>query len=95
MIVGAFPEAGVLTLPAGGFHRTGKVVRASFYGDVNPFRDFPMIAELYLSGALALDSLVLSRIKLESIQGAFDSFHDAKHVNVGRTVVEFGEVEGA
>lgn len=89
VVVGAFNPEQKLSLPAGGFHRVGKVLKGSFYGDTQPFRDFPMIAQLYLDGKFKLDELVLERIKLEDINKAFDSFHDCSCVNVGRAVIEF------
>jgi S-(hydroxymethyl)glutathione dehydrogenase/alcohol dehydrogenase len=45
---------------------------------------------LYLDGKLELDELVLSRIRLQEINQAFDSFHDHSSINVGRTIIEFG-----
>ncbi|MED4225168.1 Zn-dependent alcohol dehydrogenase [Neobacillus cucumis] len=89
VIVGAFNPSKVLSLPAGGFHRVGKVLKGSFYGDTQPFRDFPIISKLYLDGRFNLDDLVLDRIKLDDINKAFDSFHDCCSINVGRTVIEF------
>lgn len=93
VVIGAFNPKRELSLPAGGFHRVGKVLKGSFYGDVHPFRDFPLIAELYLEGKFQLDELVLSRMQLEDINQAFDSFHDNSTVNVGRTVIEFTDEE--
>lgn len=90
IVVGAFNPKNELALPAGGFHRTGKVLRGSFYGDVHPFHDFPVIAQLYLEGKFQLDELVLERISLQEINQAFDAFHDHHAINVGRTVIEFG-----
>ncbi len=89
VVVGAYPSNGTIQLPAGGFHRLGKVIRGSFYGDVNPFHDFPRIAELYLAGRYNLDDLVIKKIKLDQINEAFDSFHDPNANNVGRYVIEF------
>ncbi|UOF91965.1 zinc-binding dehydrogenase [Fodinisporobacter ferrooxydans] len=89
VVIGAFNPKKELVLPAGGFHRVGKTLKGSFYGDVHPFRDFPIIAQLYLDGKFQLDELVLSRIGLDQINDAFDSFHDSVSINVGRTVVEF------
>lgn len=59
---------------------------------VHPFRDFPLIAQLYLDGQFKLDELILSRITLAEINRAFEAFHDTTAVNVGRTVVEFGGI---
>ncbi|WHX31448.1 Zn-dependent alcohol dehydrogenase [Brevibacillus agri] len=91
VVIGAFHPAKEITLPAGGFHRVGKVLKGSFYGNTQPFRDFPAIARLYLDGKFNLDDLVLDRIGLDEINKAFDSFHDACCINVGRTVIEFSE----
>jgi len=92
VVVGAFNPSKELALPAGGFHRLGKVLKGSFYGDVHPFRDFPLIAQLYLEGQFKLDELILARITLAEINRAFEAFHDTTAVNVGRTVVEFGGI---
>jgi S-(hydroxymethyl)glutathione dehydrogenase / alcohol dehydrogenase len=93
VVVGAFNPAMALNLPAGGFHRVGKILKGSFYGDTQPYRDFPVIAQLYLDGKFMLDELVLDRIQLDDINNAFDSFHDCNCINVGRTVVEFSTQE--
>lgn len=87
VVVGAFNPSLTLNLPAGGFHRVGKILKGSFYGDTQPFRDFPAIAQLYLDGKFKLDELVLSRINLSDINNAFDAFHDHSCVNVGRAVI--------
>ncbi|MBC2034785.1 Zn-dependent alcohol dehydrogenase [Listeria booriae] len=89
VVVGAFHPSKQVALPAGGFHRVAKVLRGSFYGDSQPFRDFPILAQLYLDGKLNLDHLVLRKIKLDQINEAFADFHDCNAVNVGRTVIEF------
>lgn len=89
VVVGAFNPAVSLNLPAGGFHRVGKTLKGSFYGDTKPYRDFPRIAQLYLDGQFMLDELVLDRIQLNDINKAFDSFHDCSCINVGRSVIEF------
>jgi S-(hydroxymethyl)glutathione dehydrogenase/alcohol dehydrogenase len=89
--VGAFNSTMSLSIPAGGFHRVGKVLKGSFYGDTQPFRDFPAIAQLYLDGKFMLDELVLDRIKLEDINNAFDAFQDCSCINVGRSVIELSE----
>lgn len=89
VVIGAFNHLQEFSLPSGGFHRVGKVLKGSFYGDIHPFRDFPLIAELYLNGKLILDELVLSTIPLGRITEAFDAFHDPGALNVGRNIVEF------
>lgn len=89
VIVGAFNPNQTLNLPAGGFHRVGKTIKGSFYGDIQPLKDFPVIAQLYLDGKLKLDELILKTIKLDDINVAIDSFHNHSCSNVGRTVVTF------
>ena len=89
VVIGAYPADGQLTLPSGSFHRIGKVLKGSFYGDVNPFEDFPKIAELYLAGKYKLDELVIEKITLDEINKAFDAFHDPTAKNMGRYIVEF------
>ena len=89
VVIGAYPADGKLELPAGGFHRYGRILRGSFYGDVNPFQDFPRIGQLYLDGKYDLDSLLIKKIKLEDINEAFDAFHDPNAKNMGRYVIEF------
>jgi S-(hydroxymethyl)glutathione dehydrogenase/alcohol dehydrogenase len=91
VVIGAFPQGKTLSLPSGGFHRSGKILKGSFYGDVHPFRDFPLIANLYLQGKLNLDELILSRMPLEKINDAFAAFHDPSAANAGRVVIEFAE----
>lgn len=89
VVIGAYPADGELILPAGSFHRMGKILKGSFYGDVNPFNDFPRIAQLYLDGKYDLDSLILERIDLEDINKVFDIFRDPQGKNMGRYVIEF------
>ena len=89
VVIGAYPADGQLVLPAGSFHRVGKILKGSFYGDVNPFNDFPRIAQLYLDGKYDLDSLVIEHIKLEEINHVFDIFRDPKGKNMGRYVIDF------
>ncbi|KOY83871.1 zinc-dependent alcohol dehydrogenase [Lysinibacillus macroides] len=89
VVVGAFNPSQVLNLPAGGFHRVGKHIRGSFYGDIHPMRDFPIIADLYLQGQLKLDELVLKKISLAQINEAIEAFHEHSCSNVGRTVITF------
>lgn len=60
--VGSLNPNKTLNLRAGGFHRLGKVLKGSFYSDTQPFRDFPVIARLYLDGKFNLDDLILNRI---------------------------------
>lgn len=89
VVVGAFNPSVEIKLPAAGFHRVSKILKGSFYGDTQPYRDFPTIAQLYLDGKYMLDELVLNRITLDEINKAFGDFNDCNCINVGRSVIEF------
>lgn len=49
-----------------------RIVRSS-YGGARPARDFPWLAQLYLSGDLLLDELISVRLRLEDINAGFDA----------------------
>lgn len=53
-------------------------------GDALPSHDFPMLADLYLSGQLELDSMVTRTIALEDVE---DAFHEMETGNVIRSVI--------
>lgn len=63
-----------------------KIVRSS-YGGARPQRDFPLLAQAYLDGALHLDELVSRHIALSDIN---DGFAALKRGDVVRAVVTFG-----
>jgi S-(hydroxymethyl)glutathione dehydrogenase/alcohol dehydrogenase len=50
-----------------------KRIRRSSYGGARPRRDFPLLANAYLDGRLALDSLISRRITLPEINDGFDA----------------------
>lgn len=93
VVVGAFHQSMIVNLPAGGFHRVGKIIKGSFYGDTQPFKDFVNIANLYLEGRYKLDELILSHVDLKDINRVFDSYHDHTCANVGRSLIEFNSQE--
>jgi S-(hydroxymethyl)glutathione dehydrogenase/alcohol dehydrogenase len=62
-----------------------RIVRSS-YGGARPQRDFPLLAQAYLDGALHLDELVSRRIALADIN---DGFAALKCGDVVRAVVTF------
>lgn len=49
----------------------GGSLKASWYGDCLPSRDFPMLANLYLQGRLDLDGFVSETIELSGVEDAF------------------------
>ncbi len=64
-----------------------RIVRSS-YGGARPQRDFPLLAQAYLDGALRLDELVSRRIGLDEIN---DGFAALKRGDVVRAVVTFDD----
>jgi S-(hydroxymethyl)glutathione dehydrogenase/alcohol dehydrogenase len=62
-----------------------RIVRSS-YGGARPRRDFPWLADLYLSGRLKLDELVTERLALEEINQGFERMGRRETV---RSVVVF------
>src|SRR5215207_60360 len=62
-----------------------RIVRSS-YGGARPQRDFPLLAQAYLDGALHLDALVSRHIALDEIN---DGFAALKRGDVVRAVVMF------
>lgn len=89
VVVVGFYTSKDLTISAELFHRRGKTLKGSSYGDINPLRDIRNLAQLYLDGKLLLDELILNKLSLNEINQAFDDFHDCCSVNVGRSVVSF------
>jgi S-(hydroxymethyl)mycothiol dehydrogenase len=53
-------------------------------GDTLPSHDFPMLAQLYLQGKLALDDMVTGVISLNDVE---DAFHEMETGNVIRSVI--------
>src|SRR3954463_2238002 len=53
----------------------GGSLKASWYGDCLPSRDFPMLIDLYLQGRLDLDGFVSETIGLDDIEEAFAKMH--------------------
>ena len=63
-----------------------KRIHRSSYGGARPLRDFPLLAQAYLDGALKLDELISRRISLDEIN---DGFAALKRGEVVRAVVTF------
>lgn len=74
-------------LPGAVLTRTEKTVKGSYYGSVNPRRDFPLLIDLYLAGKLKLDELVSGEYRLDQINEAFDVMLTG---SVARGVLVFG-----
>ena len=64
----------------------GGSLKASWYGDCLPTRDFPMFIDLYLQGRLDLERFVSETITLDQVE---DAFHKMERGEVLRSVVVF------
>ncbi|MDQ3752701.1 MAG: S-(hydroxymethyl)mycothiol dehydrogenase [Actinomycetota bacterium] len=60
-----------IELPMIEFFGRGGALKPSWYGDCLPSRDFPMLIDMYLAGALDLDRFVSETIALEEVEDAF------------------------
>ena len=58
-------------LPGSIIARQEKTIKGSYYGSVNPPRDFPMLLDLYMAGKLKLDEMVSHQWTLDQINQAF------------------------
>jgi S-(hydroxymethyl)mycothiol dehydrogenase len=68
------PEMRV-TLPMSEVLGRGGSLKASWYGDCLPSRDFPMLVDLYRQGRFDLDAFVTDTIGLGDVEGAFQAMH--------------------
>ena len=62
----------------------GGQVKASWYGDCLPERDFPLLVELWQQGRFPLDAFVSERIALDGVE---EAFHKMERGEVLRSVV--------
>ncbi len=70
-LVGLTPVGSGTNLPGSVITRAEKVIRGSFYGSVNPARDFDVFLDLYQAGKLKLEELVTARYRLDEINEAY------------------------
>ena len=66
-----------------------KSLTGSFYGSVQPDRDFPMLADLYMEKKIDLDSLISRTYALDEINEGFDQLRKG---SVARGVVMFDKL---
>ncbi len=85
-LVGLSAMGSGTNLPGAIITRTEKTVRGSYYGTVNPRRDFPLFLEMYAAGQLKLDELVTRRYRLEQINEAYQAMLSGE---VARGVIVF------
>lgn len=72
-LVGLSPMGSGTNLPGAVITRTEKTIRGSYYGTVNPRRDFPLFVDLYAAGKLKLDELISREYRLEDINEAYQA----------------------
>ncbi|MEQ8671945.1 MAG: Zn-dependent alcohol dehydrogenase [Aggregatilineales bacterium] len=73
VLAGLAPMGSSTNLPGSILTRQEKTVMGSYYGTVNPARDFPLLLDLYMAGKLKLDELISKEYTLDQINEAFDS----------------------
>jgi S-(hydroxymethyl)glutathione dehydrogenase/alcohol dehydrogenase len=71
-LAGLSPMGSSTNLPGAVIVRQEKTIKGSYYGGVNPARDFPMLIDLYRQGKLKLDELISRQYPLNDINQAFD-----------------------
>ena len=72
-LVGITPQDSGTTILGQIITCTERKIRGSFYGSINPARDFHMLLDLYQAGRLKLEELVTQRYRLDEINEAYAS----------------------
>ena len=85
-LVGLSPMGTGTNLPGAVIVRKEITIKGSYYGTVNPRRDFPLFLDLYLAGKLKLDELVTQTYALEQINEAYEAMLTGE---VARGVIVF------
>jgi len=70
-LAGLAPMGTATNFPSAVITREEITIKGSYYGTVNPQRDFPMLMDLYAAGKLDLDDMVTRRYRLEEINEAY------------------------
>jgi len=85
-LAGLAPMGTATNFPSAVITRQEKTIKGSYYGGVNPSRDFPMLLELYKAKRLNLRDLITRRYPLEQINEAFAEMNRGE---VARSIVIF------
>ncbi len=85
-LVGITPQGSGTTIPGDVVTVTERKIRGSFYGSINPNRDFHLLIDLYQAGKLKLEELVTRRYRLDQINEAYREMLTGE---VARGVIEF------
>ncbi len=86
-VVGIAPTGAEVPLNAVDLVRLERTVRGTYYGSAKSQVDMPKMVDLYLSGKLNLDDLVVRHYSLDQINEAYD---DLDNGEVGRGAIVFG-----
>ncbi len=86
VLVGLGSRTEVVTLGAGTFTRSDKVLASAYYGGCIPDRDMPMILDHYVAGRIKLDEMVGRRRPLSEIN---EAMADLSSGDLLRTVIVF------
>jgi S-(hydroxymethyl)glutathione dehydrogenase / alcohol dehydrogenase len=86
VLAGLSPMGTGTNLPGAVLTRQEKTVKGSYYGSVNPRRDFPMLLDLYQARKLDLDLLISKRYRLRQIN---EAYADMLSGNLARGVIVF------
>jgi S-(hydroxymethyl)glutathione dehydrogenase/alcohol dehydrogenase len=86
-LVGAAGFTEEATFPALSLMTDGKTIQGSVYGESDPARDIPVLAELAQRGQLDLEALVTRRIGIDDVEAAFTDMSAGRGA---RSVVCFG-----
>ena len=78
------PDMALPDIPMIDFFGRGGALKASWYGDCLPSRDFPALIDLYLQGRFDLDRFVSETIALDEVE---EAFHKMERGEVLRSVV--------
>jgi S-(hydroxymethyl)mycothiol dehydrogenase len=85
-LIGVPGRDSTITLELPRYFDLGGSLRVSWYGDCLPSRDFPVLVDLYRSGALRLSELITQRVTLDDVQTAFDAMERGETL---KSVVQF------
>ena len=85
-LVGITPQGSGTTILGQVITCTERKIRGSFYGSVNPSRDFHQFLDLYQAGKLKLEELVTQRYRLDEINEGYASMLTG---DVARGVIVF------
>ena len=85
-VVGIAPADVEAPINAVDLVRNEKTIRGTYYGSARGRNDMPAMVDLYLSGKLNLDDLVVRHYTLDQINEAYD---DMDKGEVGRGAIVF------